>query len=50
VMGGLGHGARAHSPNEYLVIAEGGPTSGLATLEKSYVAMLDRFGKTRRDA
>ena len=40
VMGGLGHGARAHSPNEYLVIGEGGPTAGLATMEKSFVSML----------
>jgi len=45
VSGGLGHGARAHAPNEYLVIDEGGPTGGLATLEKSYVAILENFGK-----
>lgn len=43
VMGGLGHGGRAHSPNEYLVVGEGGPTGGLSTLEKSYVSMLDNF-------
>lgn len=40
VMGGLGHGARAHSPNEYLVIGEGGPTCGLARMEKSFVSTL----------
>ena len=40
IMGGLGHGARAHSPNEYLVIEEGGPTAGLATMEKSFVSIL----------
>jgi acetylornithine deacetylase/succinyl-diaminopimelate desuccinylase-like protein len=45
ISGGLGHGARAHSPNEYLVIAEGGPTGGLATLEKSYVTILHNFSK-----
>ncbi|HZY46463.1 MAG TPA: twin-arginine translocation pathway signal protein, partial [Candidatus Bathyarchaeia archaeon] len=45
VYAGLGHGALAHSPNEYLVIDEGGPTGGLRTLEKSYVAMLDNFSK-----
>ncbi len=45
VMGGLGHGARAHAPNEYLVVAEGGPTGGLCTLEKSYVAILDNISK-----
>jgi acetylornithine deacetylase/succinyl-diaminopimelate desuccinylase-like protein len=40
IMGGLGHGARAHSPNEYLVIEERGPTAGLATMEKSFVSIL----------
>jgi acetylornithine deacetylase/succinyl-diaminopimelate desuccinylase-like protein len=45
VTGGLGHGALAHSPNEYIVIDEGGPTGGLKTLEKSYVAILDNFSK-----
>lgn len=45
VMGGLGYGALAHSPNEYIVIDEGGPTGGLRTLEKSYVAMLDNFSR-----
>jgi len=45
VVGGIGHGARAHSPNEYIVVEEGGPTGGLRTLEKSYVAILDNFSK-----
>jgi acetylornithine deacetylase/succinyl-diaminopimelate desuccinylase-like protein len=45
VMGGLGHGARAHAPNEYIVVGEGGPTGGLITLEKSYVAILDNLSK-----
>ncbi len=45
VMGGLGHGARAHAPNEYLVVEEGGPTAGLRTLEKSYVTILDNLSK-----
>jgi acetylornithine deacetylase/succinyl-diaminopimelate desuccinylase-like protein len=45
VAGGLGHGTLAHSPNEYIVIDEGGPTGGLRTLEKSYVAILDNFSK-----
>ncbi|UCH37092.1 MAG: M20/M25/M40 family metallo-hydrolase [Candidatus Bathyarchaeota archaeon] len=44
-MGGIGHGGRAHAPNEYLVIEESGPTAGLATLEKSYVAILDNLAK-----
>lgn len=45
VSGGLGHGGRAHSPNEYLVIQEGENVKGLATLEKSYVSMLYNFSK-----
>ncbi len=45
VFGGLGHGALAHSPNEYIVIDEGGPTGGLASMEKSYVAIMENFGK-----
>jgi len=45
VIGGLGHGGRAHAPNEYIVVQEGGPTGGLCTLEKSYVAILDNLSK-----
>jgi acetylornithine deacetylase/succinyl-diaminopimelate desuccinylase-like protein len=47
VVGGLGHGGRAHSPNEYLVVEEGGPTGGLCTLEKSYVAILDNLSRMK---
>ncbi len=45
IFGGLGHGALAHSPNEYIVIDEGGPTGGLASMERSYVAIMENFGK-----
>jgi len=45
VSGGIGHGARSHAPNEYIVVEEGGPTGGLRTLEKSYVAILDNLSK-----
>ncbi len=45
VTGGLGHGALPHSPNEYIVIDEGGSTGGLRSMEKSYVAMLDNFSR-----
>jgi len=45
IEGGLGHGGLAHSPNEYLVVGEGGPASGLRTLEKSYVAILYNIAK-----
>lgn len=41
IVGGMGHGDLAHSPNEYLVIGEGGPTGGLLTMEKSFAAILD---------
>ncbi|MBO3832230.1 MAG: M20/M25/M40 family metallo-hydrolase [Candidatus Brockarchaeota archaeon] len=41
MVGGMGHGGLAHSPNEYLVIGEGGPTGGLLTMEKSFAAILD---------
>ncbi len=47
VIGGLGHGALAHSPNEYIVLDEGGPTGGLASMEKSFVAILDNLGKLK---
>lgn len=42
VFGGLGHGAGAHAPDEYMLItpAEGVRAAGLATVEKSYVDML----------
>jgi len=45
VIGGLGHGGLQHSPNEYIVIDEKGPTGGLASMEKSFVTMLDNFSK-----
>ncbi|MEM2947378.1 MAG: M20/M25/M40 family metallo-hydrolase [Candidatus Bathyarchaeia archaeon] len=45
VEGGIGHGGRAHAPNEYIVVGEGGPTGGLITLEKSYVAIIDNLSK-----
>ncbi len=45
VRGGLGHGSQAHAPDEYLVVGGGGPTGGLATLEKSYVSMLDNLAQ-----
>jgi acetylornithine deacetylase/succinyl-diaminopimelate desuccinylase-like protein len=45
VIGGLGHGGRPHAPNEYIVVGEDGPTGGLCTLEKSYVAILDNLAR-----
>jgi acetylornithine deacetylase/succinyl-diaminopimelate desuccinylase-like protein len=42
VFGGLGHGAGAHAPNEYMLIhpAEGVGAAGLADVEKYYVDLL----------
>lgn len=47
VGGGLGHGGRAHAPNEYFVIQGGGKVQGLAGCEKSFVALIDNFAKTK---
>lgn len=47
VFGGMGHGELAHSPNEYLVIGEGGPTGGLLTIEKSFVSVLDNLARAK---
>ena len=43
--GGMGLGELAHSPNEYLVIGEGGPTGGLLTMEKSFISILDNTSR-----
>lgn len=45
IMGGLGHGGLAHSPNEYLVVGEGGPTGGLRSMEKSFALLLYNISK-----
>ncbi|MBI3998147.1 MAG: M20/M25/M40 family metallo-hydrolase [Armatimonadetes bacterium] len=39
VMGGLGHGGRAHSPNEYATV------TGLRLFERSVAGFLQRFGE-----
>ena len=45
VGGGLGHGGKAHSPNEYFVVEGNKRVGGLAKCEKSYVAVLDAYSK-----
>ncbi len=42
VMVGLGHGAGAHGPNEYMVIrpVEDSAIAGLGEIEKAYVDLL----------
>ncbi len=39
-MGGLGHGGRAYSPNEYATI------KGMRLFERSVAAFPQRFGET----
>lgn len=50
VMGGIGHGAGAHAPDEYMVIepAEGSRVAGLAQVEKFYVDLLAALAQTTR--
>jgi acetylornithine deacetylase/succinyl-diaminopimelate desuccinylase-like protein len=40
---GLGHGGRAHSPDEYFVLDGNDQVAGLAGCEKSYAAMLFQY-------
>jgi acetylornithine deacetylase/succinyl-diaminopimelate desuccinylase-like protein len=40
VMFGLGHGAGAHSKDEYLVVEGGGKVADLRTTEKAWVDLL----------
>lgn len=43
ISGGVGHGGRAHSPNEYLVVDGGGVVHGLADMELSFAVLLHEF-------
>jgi acetylornithine deacetylase/succinyl-diaminopimelate desuccinylase-like protein len=49
VAGGIGHGAGAHAPNEYMVIepASGSKIAGLADVEKFYVDLLHALAASR---
>ncbi len=42
---GLGHGERAHSPDEYFVIDGNDKVEGLAGCEKSFAVILDTYAK-----
>ena len=42
--GMLGHGTRAHSPDEYFVVEGNGKVLGLAECEKSFASVLYRYG------
>ena len=46
VMGALGHGARAHSPDEYIVYEGNGNVLGLDGAQKSMVAFFDEWLKS----
>ncbi len=46
--GGLGHGGRAHSPDEYLVIQGNEKVAGLVEAEKSYVDILYAYAGWNR--
>lgn len=50
VAGGLGHGAGAHAPDEYMVIepAAGSRVAGLAAIEKFYVDLLYALAESGR--
>lgn len=43
--GGLGHGGRAHSPDEYFVIDGNDKVEGLAGCEKSFAIILDTYAE-----
>ncbi len=43
---GIGHGARAHAPNEYYVVESIGKIAGLAECEKFFVDVLYRFASS----
>lgn len=45
VYAGLGHGARAHAPDEYMVVDGNERVRGLVDQELSYLHVLDRFAK-----
>jgi acetylornithine deacetylase/succinyl-diaminopimelate desuccinylase-like protein len=44
-VGGLGHGGRAHSPDEYLVLEGNDKVRGLAGMEKSFVSILYQYDR-----
>lgn len=44
ISAGLGHGAHAHAPDEYMVLEGTGKVAGLVEQEVSYLAILDAYG------
>ncbi len=48
VLGGLGHGGRVHSPNEYMVLkSDSGKVGGLIDFERSAAAFLDNISRIK---
>jgi acetylornithine deacetylase/succinyl-diaminopimelate desuccinylase-like protein len=45
ISAGIGHGARAHAPDEYYVIRGNGHVKGLADAEKFYVWLLNKYSE-----
>ncbi|MBU7013628.1 MAG: twin-arginine translocation pathway signal protein, partial [Theionarchaea archaeon] len=45
VMGALGHGDRAHSPDEYIVYEGNDKVQGLDGAQKSLVAFMEEWSK-----
>jgi len=43
ISAGIGHGARAHAPDEYYVIEGNERVKGLADAEKFYVWLLSKY-------
>ena len=48
IWGGLGHGDRMHSPNEYAVIAGDNKLGGIREFEKSMVTFLFEFSQAEK--
>ena len=42
-IGGLGHGGRAHSPDEYFVMRGKGTVAGMDLAEKHFATLLYRY-------
>lgn len=46
ISGGIGHGGRAHAPNEYIILNKTGPIYGISDMEKFYVKFLYNYAET----
>ncbi|MCZ7570503.1 MAG: M20/M25/M40 family metallo-hydrolase [Ardenticatenaceae bacterium] len=50
ISGGVGHGGRAHSPNEYLVVEGHDKVRGLRDMEKSFARLLFEYAAPNAEA